>query len=135
MHAAGLRVERTSPNDYTLRDRTGSRCARGSNGSGVRQTTLAARYADAKQKRVGACSGLPNVQVQRLITTGWVVESTLPTERLILVFEPRERVLKMLQIKIRPLFIPDIEIRIDRLHREKPAQSASSSPAYNQIQT
>ena len=61
--------------------------------------------------------------------------AALPTERLILVLKPRERVLKMLQIKIRPIFIPDIEIRIDRLHREKTAQSASSSPAYNQIQT
>ena len=59
----------------------------------------------------------------------------LPAECLVLVFKPGECVLKMLRIKIWPIFIPDIEIRINRLHREKTAQSASSSPAYNQIQT
>ena len=59
----------------------------------------------------------------------------LPAECLVLIFKPGECVLKMLRIKIWPIFIPDVEIRINRLHREKTAQSASSSPAYNQIQT
>src|ERR1019366_913108 len=59
----------------------------------------------------------------------------LPAECLVLVFKPGECMLKMLRIKIWPIFIPDVEIRIYRLHREKTAQSASSSPAYNQIQT
>ena len=59
----------------------------------------------------------------------------LPAECLVLVFEPGECVFKMLRIKIRPIFIPEIQIRISRLHREKTAQSASSSPTYNQIQT
>ena len=59
----------------------------------------------------------------------------LPAECLILVLKPSERVLKILQIKIWPIFIPDIEIRINRLHREKTAQSVRSSPAYNQIKT
>src|ERR1017187_6806092 len=59
----------------------------------------------------------------------------LPAECRVLVFKTGEGVLKMLRIKIWPIFIPDVEIRINRLHREKTAQSASSSPAYNQIQT
>ena len=58
----------------------------------------------------------------------------LPAERLVLILIPGECVLKMPQFKIWPIFIPDIKIRINRLHREKTAQSASSSPTHNQIQ-
>jgi len=36
----------------------------------------------------------------------------LPAERLVLVFKPGECVLKMLRMKIWPIFIPDIEICI-----------------------
>jgi hypothetical protein len=45
----------------------------------------------------------------------------LPAECRILVFKPGECVLKMLEIEIWPIFIPDIEIRINRLHRKKTA--------------
>src|SRR5450756_2447136 len=58
----------------------------------------------------------------------------LPTECLVLVLEPGECVVKMLRIKVRPIFIPDVEIRIHRLHWEKTAQSAGSAPANDQIQ-
>ena len=61
-------------------------------------------------------------------------DDALPAECLILVSKPGECVLKMLRIKIWPIFIPDVEIRINRLHRKETAQSAPSSPAYNQIQ-
>ena len=55
----------------------------------------------------------------------------LPAKCLVLILKPGECVLKMLRIKIGPILIPDIEIRINRLHREKAAQSTSSTPAYN----
>ena len=59
----------------------------------------------------------------------------LSAKSLVLIFKPGECVLKMLRIKIWPIFIDDIEIRINGLNREKAAQSASSSPAHDQIQT
>ena len=72
-----------------------------------------------------------------LIASASVVNrgAKLSAECLVLGLEPGEGVLKMLRIKIRPIFIPDVEICVNRLHRKKTAQSAASSPAHNQIQT
>ena len=64
-----------------------------------------------------------------------LLPSALPAKCLILFFIPGKCVLKMLRIKIWPIFVPDIEIRINRLRREKTAQAATSTPAYDQIQT
>jgi hypothetical protein len=60
--------------------------------------------------------------------------ATSSAEGLILNFKPGNCVLQVLRIKIWPIFITDIKIRINRLHREKAAQTASTSPTYNQIQ-
>ncbi len=59
----------------------------------------------------------------------------LAAECLVLAFEPREGVLKMLRIEVWPIFVSDIKIRINRLHRKKTTQPASSSPTHNQIQS
>ena len=64
-----------------------------------------------------------------------LLPSGLTAKCLVLFFIPGKCVLKMLRIKIWPIFVSDIEIRLNRLHREKTAQSASPSPAYDQIQT
>jgi len=64
-----------------------------------------------------------------------LLPSGLTTQCLVLFFIPGECVRKMLRIKIWPKFVPDIEIRINRLHRKKPAQAATSTPAHDQIQT
>src|ERR1035437_3773713 len=64
-----------------------------------------------------------------------LLPSGLPAKCLVLFFIPGKCVLKMLRIKIWPIFVSHIEIRINRLHREKTTQSASPAPAYDQIQT
>jgi hypothetical protein len=65
---------------------------------------------------------------------GWR-ELLLAAECFILGFEPGEGVIKMLRIKVRPIFVSDIKIGIHRLHREETAQAAASSPPHNQIHT
>ena len=65
---------------------------------------------------------------------GWR-ELLLTAECFILGFEPGEGVIKMLRIKVRPIFVSDIKIGIHRLHREETAQAAASSPPHNQIHT
>src|SRR5450759_1108492 len=98
----------------------------------LRARRLQAGPAGLRHRRAAPCEKA----VPEVTATGAPVQNdALPAECLILVFKPGECALKMLRIKIWPIFIPDIEIRINRLHREKTAQSASSSPAYNQIQT
>ena len=74
------------------------------------------------------------IQIIRVSIQSWR-SAILPAECLILFFVPSKSLLEMLWIKIRPIFVPDIKICINRLCREKAAQSASPAPAHNQIQT
>ena len=59
----------------------------------------------------------------------------LPAERLILILEPGKRLIKMAWLEIGPVFIENVEIRINRLHWQKPTQTACATPAHDQIQT
>ena len=59
----------------------------------------------------------------------------LPAECLVLALKPRESLIKMLWLVIWPIFVPDIKIRVNGLHREKTAQAPTPTPAHNQIQT
>jgi hypothetical protein len=65
-------------------------------------------------------------QVQRLsFRLELLLPSGLTAKCLILISIPGKCVLKMLGIKIWPILVSHVEIRINRLHGEKTAQSAS----------
>ncbi len=60
---------------------------------------------------------------------------TLSTQCLILVFEPTKDPVKMFRFGLRTVLVNNIEVCINRLHGQKTAEAASSTPTHDQIQS
>ena len=76
----------------------------------------------------GKFSGL---EVQTYAAT----DNKLTAECPVLPLKPRECMFKMMRLEIRPQFVSHVKICVHGLHWQKPAQPASTSPSYYQIQT
>ena len=68
-------------------------------------------------------------------SAGCTAPVSSPPQRLVLRFEPCQGFVKMLGSEIGPVLINDMEVRINRLDREKAAEASPSAPANNEIQS